>query len=83
MFSILSFFTKRINSDFSRATIIGFCKSESGAMATSIFVPPPPKKPKTKIKISGKARVNTTAEGLRIIDLKLAFAKAKVALVLL
>jgi hypothetical protein len=33
--------------------------------------------------IKGKARLNTTAEGLRNIDLKLALAMANVALVLL
>ena len=63
----------------SSAVITGFCRSDPGAMARSTFTPPLPKKPKTRIKISGKARVKTTAEGLRIIDRKLAFARASVA----
>jgi len=33
------------------------------------------------MKINGNAKVNITAEGLRVIDLKLAFAKANVAFV--
>ncbi|MCY1540025.1 hypothetical protein D9M68_756390 [compost metagenome] len=65
---------------FSSAAMTGFCRSEPGAMATSSLIPPPPKKPKTIIKIKGKASVNTTAEGLRIIERKLALARAKVAL---
>jgi len=36
-------------------------------------LPLPPIKPKTNIKISGKARLNNTVEGLRNIALKLAF----------
>jgi len=43
----------------------------------------PPIKPKTNIKISGNNRVKITDEGLRTIDLKLAFAIASVALKLL
>jgi hypothetical protein len=33
---------------------------------------PPPIKPKTRIKMSGKAKLKTTAEGLRKMALKLA-----------
>jgi hypothetical protein len=37
----------------------------------------------TTININGKTRLNTTAEGLRNMDVKLAFAMARVARVLL
>jgi len=43
--------------------------------------PVPDKNPKTKIKVSGKTRVKTTALGLRVIDLKLALAIASMAFV--
>jgi hypothetical protein len=37
-------------------------------------------KPKTRIKINGKTKLNTIAEGLLDIDLKLAFVMAHIAL---
>jgi len=55
--------------------------SDRGATTTSILVPPPPINPKTTINISGNAKVKITADGLLVIDLKLAFAKASVAFV--
>ncbi|MNI78988.1 hypothetical protein D3C73_1354140 [compost metagenome] len=63
--------------------ITGLLTSDPGVMPTSMCVPPPPKNPKTRINIRGKASVKTTAEGLRIMERKLAFAKARVAVVLL
>jgi hypothetical protein len=41
--------------------------------------PPPPIKPKTKIKISGNPRLKITAEGLLNIALKLALEMASMA----
>jgi hypothetical protein len=43
----------------------------------------PPIKPNTNINISGNNNVNTTDDGLRVIDRKLALAMASVALKLL
>jgi hypothetical protein len=48
------------------------------ATLTEIF-PPLLKKPKTKIKINGKAILNITAEGLLKIDLRLALVIANMA----
>ncbi|WP_431294267.1 hypothetical protein [Pedobacter sp. P26] len=75
--------TRRIIPVFSSMPITGLFTSEPGVTPTSIWVPPPPKKPKTRINIKGKASVNTTADGLRIIDRKLALARARVAVRLL
>jgi hypothetical protein len=42
-------------------------------------VPPPPIKPKTRIKIRGKPKLKMTAEGLLNIALKLALEMASIA----
>jgi hypothetical protein len=49
--------------------------------ATLTVTPPPPIKPKTRIKIKGKANPNITAEGLLNIALRLAFVIASIAVV--
>jgi hypothetical protein len=47
--------------------------------ATHKLIPPPLMNPNTNIKMSGNASVNTTAEGLRRIDRKLALEMASMA----
>ena len=46
---------------------------------TSSLIPPPPIKPNTNIKINGNTNVKTTAEGLRVIERKLALLMANIA----
>ena len=58
----------------------GFNVSEPLSMATvTLILPPLLKKPNTKIKISGKAMLKITAEGLLNIERKLAFVMANMA----
>jgi hypothetical protein len=49
--------------------------------ATLTVTPPPPIKPKTRIKINGNAKPNITAEGLLNIALRLPFVIASIAVV--
>jgi hypothetical protein len=51
------------------------------AILTDVFPLPPPINPKTKIKMSGKAILKTTAEGLRKIAFKLPFVMASIAVI--
>ena len=53
------------------------------AKPTSTDILLPPILANTTINISGNTKLNTTAEGLRMIDRKLALAMARVAFVLL
>jgi hypothetical protein len=53
----------------------------SMAIFTEVLPLPPPINPNTKIKISGNAMLNTTAEGLRKIAFKLPFVMANMALI--
>jgi hypothetical protein len=54
--------------------------SESGWNPTlNVIRPPPPMKPKTKMKINGNSTLNTMAEGLLNNDVKLAFVMANMA----
>ena len=58
----------------------GFNVSEPLSMATvTLILPPLLKKPNTKIKISGKAMLKITAEGLLNIERRLAFVMANMA----
>jgi hypothetical protein len=50
-------------------------------MPSSSVIPFPPRNPKTRINISGNARVNTTAEGLLVMERKLAFEMASIAVI--
>ena len=49
------------------------------AAISRLYPEPSPIKPKTRIKIKGKASVKIIAEGLLIIDCKLAFIKERIA----
>jgi hypothetical protein len=69
---------------------IFFSESYMGLWVSLVLATPistltvlPPIKPNTKINISGNNKVNTTDDGLRTMDLKLALAMAMVALKLL
>jgi hypothetical protein len=60
----------------------GFDVSDLGSIATvTLILPPLLKKPNTKIKMSGKAMLNTTAEGLLNIERRLAFVMANMAVI--
>ncbi len=61
-------------------TILVVSALEANATFTFTF-PPLLKNPNTKIKISGNAILNTTAEGLRKIERKLALVMANMALI--
>jgi hypothetical protein len=71
--------------DFAASALyMGFSVSQVLLTPTSIpDIPPPPIKPNTSINISGNAKLNMTADGLRNMDFKLALAMASVARVLL
>src|SRR5262245_29308800 len=60
---------------------MGFCLSQSFLTATSTEKPPLPMNPKTRIKTIGNASVNTTAEGLRKMERRLAFVIASMAVI--
>ena len=79
------FFTKFITETCFKCWYIESALVVSQVLAIPTFTVTglPPILAKTTININGKAKLNTTAEGLRIIDRKLANAMARVARVLL
>src|SRR6185369_7265566 len=64
---------------FINAWYTGLFLSQSFFTATSTENVPPPMNPKTTIKIKGNNNVKTTADGLRIVDRKLALVIASIA----
>jgi hypothetical protein len=64
---------------FFKAKYTGLFFSELLLTPSSTPNPPPPINPNTRINISGNNNVKTTAEGLRVMERKLALAIANIA----